>query len=201
MSEDNTHFQQLMEDWTSGSQDAAQEVIKVYTPYIIRAVRRGLPEQLRPKVDSMDFVQSIWLSLVHVEKKNLHFEKPEQLIGFLAVMARNKVIDKFRQFTDTQARDIRVEQGWEASTEVTDVNGYRVSQPASITVSGREPSPSQAAIFSEECKKFELESDERDRTIARLRGEGLSYIAIAEKMKIGEKTVRRRLIHMLEKLT
>lgn len=190
-----------MEAWTSGSQEAAQEVIRAYTPYIIRAVRRSLPDQIRSKVDSMDFVQSIWLSFVTVEQKDLHFDEPEQLIGFLATVARNKVIDKFREFTITKARDIRVEQGWEASTEVIDTFGNRVNRPAFLSVFGSEPSPSQVAVFSEECKKFDSESDDRDRTIARLRAEGLSYIAIASEMNIGEKTVRRRLAIMLEKLT
>lgn len=201
MSNQMQHFQELMEKWAEGCSKAAEEIIDLYSPYILRAVRIALPQKIRSKVDSMDLVQSIWLSLLTMDQEKMNFQTPEQFIGFLSAMTRNSVCDRFRAFTTTQARSVQVEQRWDTCTESKDSKGLRVEIPAHLTVSDRHPSPSQIAIWNEKWSRFSNESDERDRSIVSLRMDGLSYIAIAEKLEIGEKTVRRRLAHMYELLT
>src|SRR5208337_4800735 len=81
-----------------GDEDAARELLRRYEAKVRLVVRRQLPRLLRSRFDSQDFVQSIWGSFFRrIKASPTELEGTENLIGFLARAARNKVIDEYRR--------------------------------------------------------------------------------------------------------
>src|SRR5688572_23874581 len=70
MSEQQKDFSTLMQCVREGSADATKELLDRYGPHVLRVVRRKLNRKLRPKFDSVDFVQDVWASF---------FTTPQQL--------------------------------------------------------------------------------------------------------------------------
>ena len=101
------NFKMLMDAMAEGSEEAAWQLTELYTPHIMRAVRSSLPKRIRSKVDSQDFVQSVWASILLKRGRLAQFHKPEQFIGYLAAMAKNKVVDKYRHFRTKKRTSIR----------------------------------------------------------------------------------------------
>ena len=102
-------FDRLMAEVVAGSEDAVWQLAETYTPYIIRAVRSSLPRTLRAKLDSQDFAQSLWASLLLRRADLTRLQTPGQLIAYLAQATRNKVVDKTRHY-HTQKNDIAREE-------------------------------------------------------------------------------------------
>ncbi len=95
-------FQALMDEVRQGSQDAAWTLLETYGPHVHRVVRRMLSAELRSKFDSVDFVQSVWLSFFANRSQVCDFAQPEQLVAYLAAMARNKVVTEVRRASTPQ---------------------------------------------------------------------------------------------------
>src|SRR4051812_21328124 len=102
-------FDQLMADVATGSEEAIWRLAETYTPYIVRAVRASLPPILRSKLDSHDFAQTLWASLLLNHADLTRLKTPDQLVAYLARATRNKVVDKMRHFR-TLKHDVRREQ-------------------------------------------------------------------------------------------
>src|SRR5580704_3948714 len=79
----------LLDRVFTGCPGAAEQLQQEYGAHIIRAVRRRLPRQLRPKFDSIDFVQDVWVSFYRAPGRD--FRDSEHLIAFLSRVAQNKV--------------------------------------------------------------------------------------------------------------
>src|SRR5688572_28901882 len=47
-----SEFERLIQEVSSGSEDAIWKLVETYTPFIIRSVRSTLPSRLRPRLDS-----------------------------------------------------------------------------------------------------------------------------------------------------
>src|SRR5262245_19785193 len=67
----------------AGDEAAVREMIDVYGPTILRAVRMGLPAKLRSKFDSVDFVQDVWGSFFANLPQGSAFREPQDLVAFL----------------------------------------------------------------------------------------------------------------------
>jgi RNA polymerase sigma-70 factor (ECF subfamily) len=141
-----------------------------------------LSQELRPKFDSIDFVQSVWLSFFANRSQICDFGQPEQLIAFLATMARNKVVTEVRRRLYTEKHNIRREQ--------------------SLAASGTEDLPSRGATPSEFAMAHErwnsLVSGQPDhyRAILHMKYSGATNREIADRLGLNEKTIRR----VIEKL-
>src|SRR3954464_3304911 len=82
----------------AGDESAARELLARYEAQVRLVVRRQLPRLLRSRVDSMDFLQSVWGSFFRRMRSGPdEFEDPRYLVAFLARAARNKVIDEYRR--------------------------------------------------------------------------------------------------------
>lgn len=109
MSEPESHFEALLRKAAGGSEAAVWELLDRYSSNILRTVRRHLPSALRSKVDSVDIVQSVWKSVL---KKGSNLEVltcPESLLGYILAMAKRKVLETHRLYTELPKRDIRRE--------------------------------------------------------------------------------------------
>ena len=82
-------FRSLILRIKEGSDDAAWELVNEFGETIRRAVRRAMNSKLRPKFDSLDFVQLVWGSLFRVRDRLDQFERPEHLAAYLVAMARH----------------------------------------------------------------------------------------------------------------
>ncbi len=69
MVECDDDFCTLMRRVGEGSEDAAWELVTRYGEDIRRAVRRVLNVKLRPKFNSLDFVQLVWKSFFRVARQ------------------------------------------------------------------------------------------------------------------------------------
>lgn len=169
-----------------GSQDAAWELIEVYGPHVQRYVRRTLTSDLRSKFDSIDFAQIVWASFFREPQRIRQLTSPQQLLAYLASMARNKVIDESRRRLDTQKHDIRREVSLEAT------NGREGG-----SLHSHDPSPSSVAVARERWNRLVHNQPEDVRRILEMRFEGESYCEIARRMQVNERTVRRAIARLI----
>ena len=185
MAEDLQEFRELMERLQGGSEEAARELFERYGPHIIRVVRRRLDKKLRPKFDSADFLQSVWASFFAGRGKKPTFDRPEALVAFLVSLARNKVVDKFRQRVHTQKYNVARERSLESST---------AGQARALA--GRQPTPSQVAMANERWEQLLEGQPAHYRQILVLLRQGHTHQQIAAALGLNEKTVRRLLLKL-----
>ncbi len=92
------HLDELLEHLNVGDEAAAEQVFRIYEPYLRMLVRRQLRPPLRAKFDSMDVVQSVWADVLEgVRDAGWHFADRGQLQAFLARLARNRFLDRCRK--------------------------------------------------------------------------------------------------------
>ena len=104
-------------------------------------------------------------------------ECTENLIGFLARAARNKVIDEYRRASSRKQDMRREESMWEGGEQ-------RDLADDSAT-------PSEVAEAGEAFDRLRELLPEDRRSVLDLKADGLTTIEIAAKLGIGERTVRR----------
>ena len=176
---EDSDFELLMNKVRDGSDSAAWDLVEQYGPYVLRAVRRNIRHEIRAKFDSQDFAQAVWTSFFDCSNQMQQVERPEQLVRLLATMARNKVIDEGRK-RDTKRYCVKNET---SMTELT--------QESNQGLKSKDPTPSQLAIVREQWEQVLEGQPSHYRRIAQLKLSGETNTAIADKLGINEKTVRR----------
>src|SRR4029079_619270 len=190
-------FDRLMAEVAAGSEDAVWQLAETYTPYIIRAVRSSLPRTLRAKLDSQDFAQSLWASLLLRRADLTRLQTPGQLIAYLAQATRNKVVDKTRHF-HTQKNDIAREERLPDHLISLKQAPVRVQRSA---LYARDLSPSTSANLRERWNQILSTLSDRDRKIVQLRLEGRTFDEISETLEINQATARRAIQRLIEQLS
>ena len=161
-----------------GDEDAARELLLRYEAKVRLVVRRQLPRLLRSRFDSQDFVQSIWGSFFRrIKSSPTELESMENLIGFLARAARNKVIDEYRRASSAKQDVRREESMWEGAEPRELVDGS--------------DTPFEVAEASEALGRLRELLPEGRRAVLDLKAEGLTTVEIAARLGLGERTVRR----------
>jgi RNA polymerase sigma factor (sigma-70 family) len=161
-----------------GDEDAARELLRRYEAKVRLVVRRQLPRLLRSRFDSQDFVQSIWGSFIRrIKSGPTELEGTNNLIGFLARAARNKVIDEYRR-ASSRKQDMRREESM-----------YEGAEPREVA--GHADTPIEVAEASEALSRLRDLVPEDRRTVLDLKAQGLSTVEIAARLGLGERTVRR----------
>src|SRR5688572_4865268 len=176
MYQSTSPFRQAIEKICSGSEDAVYDFIEVYGPHIQRVVRSRLNHSMRAKFDSLDFVQMVWMTLFTDLTKISKFQQPSELIAFLVVIARNKVIEESRRRTTYQKYNINRESGLDAT------------DPRVSVAARRNDTPSAQLMAREQVDEILNGKSERDRRVFDLRMEGATFDEIAAKMGISERT-------------
>jgi RNA polymerase sigma-70 factor (ECF subfamily) len=165
-----------------GSQEAASELYRRYGPHIRRVVRRRLDPRLRPKFDSVDFVQDVWGSFFAHEFQKDDFRGPEALLKLLVTMTYNKVTEAFRKRLQSQSYDISLEHALDSATV------KRQGEPAAT-----DPTPVQVAEAHECWEKLLQGQSVRAQHILQLLREGHSHAEIARQLGLHDKEVSRLL--------
>lgn len=189
---DRSTFKELVELAADGSDEAIWTLLDRYSKNILRVVRRHLPAEIRSKVDSTDIVQSVWKSLLRNEARFDSDCSPEQLIAYLAGMARLKVYETHRHFT-TMKGDVHRERS--LSSHAEDPTG-----PVEVR-DNRTPRPDVIASARDNWSRAIDISGERGRRIVDMRLRGLTLSEISAEMNISLSTVRRALDALLQSLS
>jgi RNA polymerase sigma-70 factor (ECF subfamily) len=184
MNGQHSDFQQAIERVCSGSQEAVWELIETYGPHIKRVVRRRLHQRLRSKFDSLDFVQMVWASFFADRDRIARIREPEELIRYLAAMARNKVVEESRRRMKYQKHNVNRERPL-VPNDVGDSKSHH-----------RQETPSQIAIAKERMSHMLRNQSQRNRRIVEMRMNGATYVEISKTLGIHERTAR----HVIENL-
>jgi RNA polymerase sigma factor (sigma-70 family) len=178
-------FHTLIESVRTGSQEAAWRLIDLYGSHIQRVVRRTLDRRLRSQFDSLDFVQLVWASFFSEPTEIQSFETSDELVRYLAVVARNKVIDEARRRLGTKKYNVSRERSLDDSALRHD----------GLAATG--PTASEVAIARETWDRLITSQTPQHREVVRLRFMGSTYNEIAEQVGIHERTARKVIERLL----
>jgi RNA polymerase sigma-70 factor (ECF subfamily) len=179
MPDDDADFRALMERVLAGSPEATREFTERYGPSLLLAVRQRLNRNLRPKFDSLDFVQDVWAAFFAGLPRGRSFRSPVELIHFLDSLARNKVVEAVRQRLQGQKYNVNREQPLEPLVR----NG---SAPEA-----QQPTPSEVAMGREEWERLLRRQPPVYRRVLLLLHDGKTPAAVAREVGVTERTVRR----------
>ena len=151
-----------------GDEQAAAELVRRFEPLIRREIRLEMEDQRLARVfDSADVCQSVLLSFfVRAAAGQYELEQPEQVVKLLVTMARNKLASAARR-EHRQRRDQRRLSG----------DPSALGQIADV-----EPSPSQVVAGRELLEQLRRRLSPEEQQLSELRGQGLSWSAIAEQL-------------------
>jgi len=171
-------FGHLLTRLRSGDQAASDDLYARYADALRRAVRHQLHPRLRVQFDSLDFVHDVWASFLALPADRCAFADSDALGRFLTRVARNKVIEVFRQRFRSQARDINRERP--------------LTEPAvAAQALGAGPTPSQLVIAAERWDGLLRSLPEGHRAILERLREGHSQADVAAMLGVNVRTVER----------
>jgi RNA polymerase sigma factor (sigma-70 family) len=187
---------ELMHRIGGGSDEAVWELLDRYSTNILRVVRRYLPQELRTKVDSVDIVQSVWKSMLSKGAAFDHIKSAEDFVGYIAGVARNKVLETHRKFQKNTKRDIHREQPIaRPSSAKTDDPDFQI-----CCVDPRSADPPSIAHARDNWNRALKKGGPNAEQVIRLRLEGMSMVEIAEDLGKSEYHVRQTLASLLKSL-
>ena len=193
-------FEKLMEEFRTGSEQAATKIAEQYSSHLLRAVRSSLPKEIRSKIDSIDLVNTLWGSLLINPARFNDIRDPAQLLALLAKAARNRVIDEHRKYTQCQARNIHREEQLPGQSSMTRNNDNK-NRAKDFAPSSTQGTPSSIVASEEEWKLLIARLDSRDRKILSCRTQGMTYEQIAKAVpETSERTARRVIANIVEQL-
>ena len=186
MPAEQTRFQELIRRVRARDEAAAAELVRDYEAAIRRVVRIHLrDDRVRRTLDSMDVCQSVMASFfVRTALGQYDVETPEQLLGLLARIARNKLAGHVNRL-QAQRRDHRRETSLEA-------RHGEVSRRASDVV--------DQVSAKELLEKIRAGLTPDEAAIAELRADGLGWKDIAAALGAGEEGLRKKLTRGLNRV-
>ncbi len=188
-SNSETAFSLLMERVQSGCPRAAQDVVNRYGSYLRKVVRRRLHQRMRPRYDSLDFLQDVWVSFFRTTQTCTNFESPGELIAFLAKIACKKVTDEYRHLLLTEKRNLNREHSLTPPKE----NDRGHEPPV------RQPTPSQVAVANERWEQMLHGLPPEYRRMLELLRQGFTHEEIAQSLGTYTKVIQRLLVKLERK--
>lgn len=175
---------ELLADWRSGSADAAAEIARRHAPGLLALVRRRLSQKLAARVDAEDVVQSALKSFfVGVRDDGLAAAHGGDLWRLLATVTLNKMHKVVRRHTVAK-RSVRAE----------------VPLPDAAPPARTALTPLEALAILDSLETVLAALPEDKRPILELRLAGHEYEAIAAAVGCSQRTVRRTLAEVKERL-
>jgi RNA polymerase sigma-70 factor (ECF subfamily) len=162
-----TPFADFLRRVRAGDDQAAVELVRQYEAAVLLEVRLRLRNlYLRRVFDSMDICQSVFASFfLRAAAGQYDLGHPQQLVGLLLAMARNKVAYQARK-ERAQCRDSR-------RVEAVDLDGLAAA---------RGPSPSRLVAGAELLREFRRRLTADEERLADLRAQGRSWAEVAAEL-------------------
>lgn len=183
-------FAQLWNDVVEGKPEAAQQIVDHYSAALVAVARRQIGRKLARRVDAEDVVQSTYRSLfVRARQGEYELGSGRDMWKLLVTMTLNKV-RRQAKFHRAQRRSLSREQSARAGEGPAPV----------LQAAGDEPGPDEAAMLVDEVEHLLSRLRPADRPIVELRLQGLSTSEIAAETGRAERSVRRILAHVQDRL-
>lgn len=183
MLEDSSN-QELLTAWQSGSQAAAQVLVRRYMLRLTALARTHLSRRLSRRVDADDVVMSAWRSFfVAVDQQRVRVPSDDDLWPLLVTMTLRKLSRQAahhsaaRRSINTEAHDTPLD--WQEAVT-------------------RDPTPRQAALIADQLESLMSRLSATDRSILTRRLQGDTLSAAATALDCSERTVRRSLQRIRE---
>jgi RNA polymerase sigma factor (sigma-70 family) len=179
-------FSEFVRRIRAGDDLAAEELVRRYEPLIRREVRLHIEdERLNRAFDSVDVCQSVLASFfVRAATGEYDLDRPNQLVRLLVTMARNKLASKARHENRARRDSRRVATTAMAALE---------------EVQDEQTSPSEIYSRRELLERLRASLTSEERVIANLRGEGLAWEQIAERLGGTGQALRMQLARGVER--
>jgi len=173
----------LLQRLNNGDLAAAEQVVLAYEPYLRTVVRHSLPDRLRPKFDSDDVVQSVWVHLLHgLRRAAWEFPDKGHLLALLVTITRRRLASRFRHHRTALERE-------EPAGAALD-----------ILPEQRQPQPRELAQAEELWRQLLELCPATHRELLRLKRQGLGLEEIAVRTGLHEGSVRRILRRLARRL-
>jgi DNA-directed RNA polymerase specialized sigma24 family protein len=185
---ENSGFAELVNRAGRGEKEAAHCLIAQYESAIRRQVRFTLMDnKLRRVLEETDICQSVMGQFFSgLGAGRFELDGPEQLIGLLKQMVRNKITDQARYWRAERRNYLR---------NVTPFDAGNVAEPTSP-----EPTPSRVVEESEFLAEFENRLSPWERMIFAYRRQGMSWSEVAGRAGGGAEAIRKRFERALDRV-
>ncbi|MCA9245464.1 MAG: sigma-70 family RNA polymerase sigma factor [Planctomycetales bacterium] len=180
----------LVELFRQGDEAAAGEMFQRYVERLIAVARNRLSAKMKRRVDAEDVVQSAFRSFfAHAQQGRYEIEETGDLWRLLVVITINKLRQKVEYHTAAK-RGFNREQSQRMDTSFA--FGHEAVDKG--------PSPDAELAVDEEIEQLTTGMDEVQRRIVELRLQGYGIEEIAEDVGRSERTVRRLMEKVRERL-
>jgi DNA-directed RNA polymerase specialized sigma24 family protein len=185
---ENRGFAELVHRAGHGEQEAAQRLIEQYESAIRRQVRFTLMDnKLRRVLEETDICQSVMGQFFSgLGAGRFELNGPEQLIGLLKQMVRNKITDQARYWRAGRRDYLR---------NIAPVDSECVAEPMSS-----EPTPSRVVADHEFLAEFESRLSDWEKMVFAFRRAGLGWPEIASRAGGGAEAIRKRFERALDRV-
>jgi RNA polymerase sigma factor (sigma-70 family) len=187
MTSDDAEFDKLMQQVCAGCPEAAGAMYERFSDYLRRSIRHRLNRRLRKQFDSLDFVQSVWVSFIQLPADRRTFQTQDELVAYLAQVAYNKVVDAYRQRLRSPKNAPRRELPLQAL------------QNKAAAARDPGPTPSQVFLAEEQWERLLAGQEPPYREILELLRQGYSYEDISDRLRINPKFIQRFLRHLFRR--
>lgn len=168
---------------------ALAAIVKEYEVEIRRAATMRIGPLLRPHLDSVDLVQSVYITLLKgLRGDKFHIAGPQELVALSAEIIRRKVAQVWK----------RLKRRTELNTNLT---GTREDDEHVIVNRDGEPDPMADAEMRDAIERIMQECDPADRKLLQLRLEGNSTAEAARALDADPDVLRVRLSRLRKRLT
>lgn len=192
--ESEAQWQEFIQGLASGSSSAQEQFWQRYGKRLDVVTRRHFPPGLNRRLAPEDIVQSTCRSFfTRIKDGRLEVSDRDSLWGLLCAIALNKTRMKQR-FHLAQRRAINREQDINASS--SDSSERPSLEPAASTAP-----PDEAVIFAEQLERVMEMLDATEKEILQLKLDNYTNQEIADKVNRSERTVRRVVDRLQDKLS
>lgn len=189
MTHENEQSADLLAQWKAGDEEAATEIFDRYVRRLTGLARTHMSERLRKRVDADDVVQSVFRSFFDKADRYVH-RRAGDLWRLLATVTVNKVRSQ-AEYHGAAKRALDADQSIVVGDTETAVP---------LQLIAAEPGPADAVTAVEELELAMRDLEPFQRTIFEERLQGASIEDIAVRVERSERTVRRCLQQIREKL-
>lgn len=182
---------ELLSRWRQGDQQAASQLWQRYAVRLIALARSRLSQQVSSQLDPEDVVQSVYRRFFsHAKDEHYVLKQSGDLWKLLVAITLHRVQDQHRRH---RARK-------RALGEAHPLHDTEKAAGIDAGILAADPAPEQAAMVADELKQVLLGLDTEQREMVALRLEGYELEEIARQMQRNERTVRRVLKAVRERL-
>jgi len=188
MADSTDEFRALVERVRLGDEEALAELIQRHEAEVRLTARVLLGRALRPHLDSVDIVQSVYHSLLAgLRADKIEFGTPQQFLGLAVTIVRRKIARHWRRIQRQQ----RVAPAAADTAEGGDLL---------TSLSSPEVGPDEAAQFNDCVAHLCSKLDEKDRQLVELRLQGNSTAEVARRLNLDPDVLRVRLSRLRRRL-